>query len=199
MAIVGVLGFSQVPSALAYGERTIHCNGGDFLSLYGNGAYWYTGSSLGWCHNPSNWNENGQYSNQSPYSNFNYDMRYTYSGCSLENYAVWNMSNDGGYWAAYAFVPQNHATTTNGHYLVTYNGGSGASTYVNQNNMYDDWAALPAGRTYKQLRNFQLDDVTCESPSRQIGVDEGQKCYDNPDAESDPTGSTTTCPGTHGY
>lgn len=199
LAVVGILGFSNVPGALAYNERTIHCSEGSFLTLNGPSQYWYKYNNYGWCHNPSNWNENGQYSNQSPYSGIEYSMRMTYSGCSLSNWGVWNMGNEGGYYAAYAFVPSNHATTTNGHYTVTYNGGSGQSTYVNQNNLYDDWAALPGGQTYKQIMNIQIDDVTCEGSTRQIGVDEAEKCYDVADGESDPTGSTTYCPGTHGY
>lgn len=65
--VVGVL-FGAVQGVSAYNERTIICSGGSYFDKYGPGAYWTEHGSMGWCHNPTNWCENGQCGNNSPYN-----------------------------------------------------------------------------------------------------------------------------------
>lgn len=190
LAVVAIFGFGSVKGALAYNERTIVCSGGSYFDRYGPSEYWWEASNYGWCHNPNNWNENGQKSNESPYNGVPYSMWWTYSGSTLSNYSRWNMGNIGqwSYW--YAFIPSNHATTTAGPYLITYNGGSSYNFTINQNNYYNRWISLPTTSNYYQIMNTYLDDNTYESPSTQVGSDDTEICKE---ADS----SSAYCPGSH--
>ena len=190
LALVTAVGFTGASSALAYGDASIYCTGGGYFDRFGPSQYWWEHGSYGWCHNPSNWCENGQCSNQSPYNQAPYSMWKTYSGSSLSNYARWNMGNAGGYWYWYAFIPSNYATTTRAPYTITYAGGSSYSFTINQNNFYNYWVAPPTYSNFEQIMNTWLDDVTYESPSRQIGFDEVQKC-------SEASSGSSYCPGNH--
>lgn len=187
--VVGVL-FGAVQGVSAYNERTIICSGGSYFDKYGPGAYWTEHGSMGWCHNPTNWCENGQCGNNSPYNGAPYSMWKTYSGCSLSNYARWNMGNiaQWSYW--YTFVPSNYATTTAAPYQITYNGGSGYSFTINQNAYSNRWISLPTTSNYYQVMNTWLTDVTCEGSTRQVGFDETEICKE---ADS----SSAYCPGSH--
>ena len=189
VAVVGLLGAQGV---FAYNERTIVCSGGSYFDRYGPSQYWWEHGSIGWCNAPSgnNWCENGQCAHNSPYNSVSRSMWKTYSGCSLSNYARWNMGNiaQWSYW--YTFVPSNYATTTAAPYSITYNGGSTYNFTINQNAYYNRWISLPTTSNYYLVMNTWLDDDTCESPSTQIGFDETEICKE---ADS----SSAYCPGSH--
>lgn len=191
LALVTIVGFVGAKGVLAYNERTIICTGGSYFDRYGPSEYWWEHSGYGWCNktNPG-WCENGQCSDQSPYNGVPRSMWKTWSGCSLSNYARWNMGNiaQWSYW--YAFIPSNYATTTRAPYTVTYNGASSYSFEINQNNYYNYWVSFPTGENRWQIMNTWLDDDTCESPSTQIGFDETEIC-------KEASQWSAYCPGNH--
>lgn len=193
LAVVAVMGFTGVSSALAYGDASIYCTGGGYFDKFGPSQYWTEFSSMGWCNAPSgnNWCENGQCSYNSPYNGVSQSMWRTYSGSQQSNYARWNMGNDGGYWYWFAFIPSNHATTSRAPYTITYAGGSQYNFTVNQNAYSNIWVT-PGSRTenFTQIMNTWLSDATSESPSQQIGFDEVQKC-------SEASQYSAYCPGNH--
>ena len=193
LALVVVFGFSAVNSVSAYGEASIYCTGGGYFDRFGPSNYWWEHGSMGWCNAPSgnNWCENGQCAHNSPYNSVSRSMWKTYSGDVQSNYARWNMGNDGGWWYWYAFIPSNYATTTRAPYTITYAGGSGYNFTINQNSYSNIWVT-PGSRTenFTQIMNTWLSDVTYESPARQIGFDEVQKCYESGQWSSN-------CPGNH--
>lgn len=192
LALVAIVGLAGTRGALAYNERTIICTGGNYFDRYGPSEYWWEHGSMGWCNAPADydWCENGQCAHNSPYNQVTRSMWKTYSGCSLSNYARWNMGNiaQWSYW--YAFIPSNYATTTRAPYTVTYNGGSSYSFEINQNNFYNYWVSFPTGENRYQIMNTWLDDDTCESPSTQIGFDETEICHEA-------SQWSAYCPGNH--
>ena len=174
--------------AFAYNERTIACSGGAYFDRFGPSQYWTEYSNYGWCHNSNNWNENGQYSNQSPYNTAPFSIWRTMSGCTLSNYARWNLGNisQWSYW--YAFIPSNHATAVSP-YSITYNGGGTYSFTINQNNYSNKWVSPPTTQNFYQIMNTWLDDDPCYG-TNEIGFDEIEICH-----ESD--SSSAYCPGSH--
>lgn len=193
LALVVVFGFSAVNSVSAYGEASIYCTGGGYFDRFGPSEYWWEHGSMGWCNAPSgnNWCEHGECAHNSPYNSVSRSMWKTYSGSSQSNYARWNMGNAGGWWYWFAFIPSNYATSTAAPYTITYAGGSGYNFTINQNSYSNIWVT-PGSRTenFTQIMNTWLSDVTYESPSRQIGFDEVQKCYESGQWSSN-------CPGNH--
>lgn len=187
-ALVAMIGLLGAKGALAYNERSIVCSGGGYFDKYGPSQYWTEFSNYGWCHNSNNWCENGQCSNQSPYTTPPFSMWRTYSGCSLSNYARWNMGNiaQWSYW--YGFIPSNHASAT-GPYQITYNGGSSYNFTINQNNYYNRWVSLPTTQNYYQVMNTWLNDNPCQG-TYELGFDDTEICH-----EAD--GSSAYCPGSH--
>ncbi|MBP9781038.1 hypothetical protein KBC89_00090 [Candidatus Woesebacteria bacterium] len=193
LAVVAVMGFTSVSSALAYGDASIYCTGGGYFDKFGPSQYWSEFTSMGWCNAPAgnNWCENGQCAQNSPYNTVTRSMWRTYSGSQQSNYARWNMGNDGGYWYWFAFIPSNYATTSRAPYTITYAGGSQYNFTVNQNAYSNIWVT-PGSRTenFTQIMNTWLSDATSESPSQQIGFDEVQKC-------SEASQYSAYCPGNH--
>jgi hypothetical protein len=193
LAVIAVMGFTSVSSALAYGDASIYCTGGGYFDKFGPSQYWSEFTSMGWCNAPAgnNWCENGQCAQNSPYNTVTRSMWRTYSGSQQSNYARWNMGNDGGYWYWFAFIPSNYATTSRAPYTITYAGGSQYNFTVNQNAYSNIWVT-PGSRTenFTQIMNTWLSDATSESPSQQIGFDEVQKC-------SEASQNSAYCPGNH--
>jgi len=193
LAVVAVMGFTSVSSALAYGDASIYCTGGGYFDKFGPSQYWSEFTSMGWCNAPAgnNWCENGQCAQNSPYNTVTRSMWRTYSGSQQSNYARWNMGNDGGYWYWFAFIPSNYATTSRAPYTITYAGGSQYNFTVNQNAYSNIWVT-PGSRTenFTQIMNTWLSDGTSEIPSQQIGFDEVQKC-------SEASQYSAYCPGNH--
>jgi hypothetical protein len=193
LAVIAVMGFTSVSSALAYGDASIYCTGGGYFDKFGPSQYWSEFTSMGWCNAPAgnNWCENGQCAQNSPYNTVTRSMWRTYSGSQQSNYARWNMGNDGGYWYWFAFIPSNYATTSRAPYTITYAGGSQYNFTVNQNAYSNIWVT-PGSRTenFTQIMNTWLSDATSESPSQQIGFDEVQKC-------SEASQYSAYCPGNH--
>jgi len=187
LALVAVVGLTSAGSALAYNERNIRCSDGDYFDTYGPGEWWWTHDSMGWCGGSEDWDENGREAEDyGPHS-----MKKTYSGCSLSNYARWNMGNiaQWSYW--YAFVPSNYATSQYAPYTITYNGASSYGFTHNQNNFYNWWASLPTASNFWTIMNTWLDDDSCESsPYNQIGFDDTQVCHES-------SSSSSYCPGNH--
>ena len=191
LAMVAVIGLLGAKGVFAFNERTIICSGGSYFDKYGPSQYCYEHSGYGWCNKTSpGWCENGKCSDQSPYNGVSRSMWKTYSGCSLSNYARWNMGNiaQWSYW--YTFVPNGYSTTTAAPFSITYNGGSTYNFTINQNAYNNRWISLPTTSNYYQVMNTWLDDDTCESPSTQIGFDETEIC-------KEANSSSAYCPGSH--
>lgn len=180
--------FAKSETVFAYNERNVVCSGGSYFHLYGPSQYWTEFGGYGWCHNPNNWCENGLCSNQPPSNTPPFSMWRTYSGCSLSNYARWDMGNIGqwSYW--YVFVPSHHATSI-APYSITYNGGNTYNFSLNQNNYYNRWVSLPTTQNFYQISSTWLSDNPCSS-TREIGFDETEICH-----EADAT--SAYCPGSH--
>lgn len=186
VAVVLVSG--GVKSAFAYNERSIVCSGGGYFDRFGTAGNWTEFSNYGWCHNSNNWCENGQCSNTSPYNSPPFSMWRTYSGCSLDNEARWNLGNiaQWSYW--YTFIPSTHATATPP-YLLTYNGGSSYSFSINQNVYSNKWISLPTTQNYYQIMNNWVSDNPCNG-TYEIGVDDSEICHES-------SSTSAYCPGNH--
>ncbi len=184
-----VLMLFNVSGVDAWNERSIVCTGGSYFDLFGPSQYWTEFGNYGWCHNPNNWCENGQCSNQSPYNGVSFSMWRTWSGCgSPVNEARWNMGNiaQWSYW--YGFIPSNHATAV-APYTLTYQNGSSYHFSLNQNNYYNRWVSLPTTQNYYQIMNTWLSDNPCQG-TYEIGVDETEICREE-------SGTSAWCPGSH--
>jgi hypothetical protein len=103
-------------------------------------------------------------------------MWYTYAnGTTQSNYARWSpgLSGGTGYYAVYAYIPGNYATSQQARYRICHNGASDYAT-VNQNSYYNAW--VPLGTYYFSASGaeyVELSDATGEaaSTSRMIGFD----------------------------
>ncbi len=121
-------------------------------SEYGNSAYWWYRTDLGWAG----------------------DMQWTYSNGSVEsNWAKWtpNLAASGNYQIS-VFIPNNYATSYAPYKI--YRGGTLIGTvYVNQNDYYDAWVVLGTFYLNSGTGNYvRLSDATGETAgSAMVGFD----------------------------
>ena len=135
-------------------------NQGGVYTEYGDGQYWYTHNNEGYCGHIDG--------SCSPTY-----MKYTYSGCTLSNYAVWD-NPDWNNWEMHdVFVPRVDATTRNAPYTLTYYQWWSFGWGVDQYSYYDNWVrTTPGDPWWLEIRNTWLDDNPCEGGSPKIGFDE---------------------------
>src|SRR3989344_2373844 len=100
-------------------------------------------------------------------------MKYSYSGCSLSNYAKWNNGAGPNGWATHdTYIPGTNAVNTAAPYLLSYNTASQYHFSINQNSYYDAWVRTdPSDPWWYNIGNVWLDDNPCNGTSK-IGFDE---------------------------
>jgi hypothetical protein len=91
-------------------------------------------------------------------------MLWTFASASTEtNWAEWRPALSlAGYWEVAAFVPEQHATTTNARYTVFHADGR-TEVAVNQSNYHNHWVPLGTFRFEPGQGLLRLSDVTGET------------------------------------
>ncbi|MCB9813762.1 MAG: hypothetical protein H6772_05185 [Pseudomonadales bacterium] len=161
--VVGVFMLATGASA-AHAQVYIYANNGSYYDEYGPGAYWYQVNNEGYCYDSGSCSPTY--------------MKYTWSGCSLSNYARWR--NDAGSvnWATHdTYIPGTNATNGAAPYTLTYNTASQYHFSINQNAYYDSWVRTdPSDPWWYGIVNIWLDDNPCNGTSK-IGFDEMKVSY----------------------
>lgn len=145
---------------VAHAAVSIYSNNGSYYTAYGPGQYWYNVDNEGYCGNGGG--------SCSPNN-----MKYTFSGCSLSNYAVWTNGSGPNGWATHdTYIPGTNAINGGAPYLLGYNSGSQYHFSINQNAYYDTFVRTdPADPWWYNIGNIWLDDNPCNGTSK-IGFDE---------------------------
>ncbi|RJR14685.1 hypothetical protein C4579_04690 [Candidatus Microgenomates bacterium] len=156
--LVGVFMMTTGAQA-AHAAVSIYANDGGYYTAYGPGQYWYQVNNEGYCYDSGSC---------SPTT-----MKYTYSGCSLSNYAKWDNGVGPNGWATHdTYIPGTNAVNTAAPYLLSYNTASQYHFSINQNSYYDAWVRTdPSDPWWYKIGNVWLDDNPCNGTSK-IGFDE---------------------------
>jgi hypothetical protein len=173
LSYTNVLGYNMVAPSPISGQEPqaramsvagvyIFANNGNYYREYGPSNYWYTATGRGYC---------GNFGSCSPNQ-----MRFTYNGCTLTNYAVWD-NPDYNQWGTHAvFIPSVNATAYTS-YTLTYNTASSYSFHIAQTNYYNQWVpTTPNDPSWYGIRNTWVNDNSCYG-SGKVGVDEVKITY----------------------
>lgn len=126
---------------------------------------------------PADWHEY-TYNSTDPNSKIGFCRGHAYwtysNGNNIDNYAIWrpNLSSSGNY-EVFAFIPEDHATTTNASYEIHYDGGS-TIRVVNQSNYYGVFVSLGTYQFSAGTNGYvKLADNTGEAVgTKKIGFDD---------------------------
>lgn len=155
--------FFTVGAQAANAQVYIYANGGGYYTRYGPSQYWWTVNNEGYCYDSGSCNPK--------------NMEYTWSGCSLSNYAKWDNIDYTSWGVHDVYIPGTNATNTAAPYLLTYNGGSSYNFSINQSVYYDSWVRTdPSDPWWYWINNTWLDDNPCNGTSK-IGFDEIKITY----------------------